>query len=125
MLMRKLLASFLLLCLGVLVPVAASPMRVCLLDGGIFAASCATEVGCCDCDGSHEPCCVELEKLPTLSVPQAELELPPALLAELPSWICPQPLASERSREISRYSEPIRGPDSPAARRAVLEIWRL
>lgn len=125
MAMRKVLASFLLMCLGVLIPVAASPMRICLLDGGILAAGSVSQSGCCDCEDQHAPCCVELEKLPELFVPQAAVELPPAVVAELPLWPCARLFASELPRESCRFSEPIRGPDSPGAHRAVLGIWRL
>jgi len=127
---RNLLATFLLVCLGVLIPVAASPMRVCLLEGGILTSGFAShQPECCtDCEPDKDlpdPCCVELEKLPELLAPQPPLEVAAAVLAEIPPWDCLTPLERELPCEASPRSEPIRGPTSPAAHRAVLGIWRL
>jgi hypothetical protein len=134
--MRKILAAFLLVCLGVLIPLAASPVRFCLLDGTItFAAfapgtanACA-DGGCCpDCnreDDSQTPCCVDLEELPDSSIPHPPVELPPAVFAELPPQAGPAASIAEPVRLVFTRSESIRGPASPAAYRAVLGIWRL
>lgn len=128
--MRNFLAIFLLVCLGVLIPVAASPMRVCLLEGGIITSGLGShQPECCtDCGrdaGEPAPCCVELEKLPDLLAPQPPLEVVAAVLAEIPLWDYLAPLERELSCEVAPLSEPICGPISPAAHRAVLGIWRL
>ena len=134
--MRKSLAAFLLVCLGVLIPLAASPVRVCLLDGTITSAAfppgapdeCA-DGGCCpDCNRDADPqapCCVDLEELPDSSVPHPPVELPPAVFAELPPHACPEASIAEPFRSGSHRPVANRGPASPAAYRAVLGTWRL
>lgn len=128
--MRKAFASFLLVCLGVLIPVAAVPMRVCLLGGGILTSGFAShQPECCtDCErdaGEPGSCCVELEKLPDLLAPQPPLEVVAAVLAEIPAWDYLAPLDNVLPCALALRSEPVRGPTSPAAHRAVLGIWRL
>jgi hypothetical protein len=134
--MRKTLAALLLVCLGILIPLAASPVRVCLLDGTITSAvfpagsgdSCEDSECCPDCDRDADPeapCCVDLDELPDSPVPHPPVELPPAVFAELPQHACPEAALAEPVRVVFTRSESIRGPDSPTAYRAVLGVWRL
>jgi hypothetical protein len=131
--MRKLVAALLLVCFGILIPLAASPVRVCLLDGTVTSAafpadSCGERECCPDCDRDADPgapCCVDLDELPDSSVPHPPVELPPAVFAELPQHACPEVALAEPVRVVFTRSESIRGTDSPTAYRAVLGVWRL
>ena len=69
--MRRAIAALLLACLGVLFPLAATPVRLCLLEQRVLVpgvSECGlTKSKCCpDCGDHHEekPCCVDLEDLP-------------------------------------------------------------
>ena len=124
--MRSALAIFLIFCVGMMIPAPASSVRVCLLEQRII--SLCPQVECCeDCEKNQnppDPCCVEVEKLPDVAVPHAPLGLPPAIVTEIAIPVSPQPAAGVELKVFSA-SEPIRGPDSPTAYRAVLGIWRL
>jgi hypothetical protein len=126
-------AILLLACFGILVPLSASPVRVCLLDtyatgGSLVMGPDAGKKCCPECTRESEtpdPCCVDVEDLPESTPPQSSFELPPVVLtdlAELPGLL---PSRLEIPTEVFSHSEPIRGPTSPAAYRAVLAIWRL
>lgn len=129
--LRQFIAILLLACFGILVPVSASQVRVCLLEGdsaGVLIGQDAGEKCCEECSrGSEvpEPCCVDVEDLPDSTSPQSSYELPPVVLTDLPEMLRPAPLHQEvQPRAIPRL-EPIRGPTSPTAYRAVLGIWTL
>ena len=63
--------------------------------------------------------------MPDSPAPQPPLELPAAVFAELPEFHCAACPVAEVVASEPVMTEPIRGPDSPAAYRAVLGIWRL
>jgi hypothetical protein len=125
--MRKLIAVLLLFCVGLLTLTAASPTRICLIEMGLV--SVAEDSECCpDCDRDEEQpssCCIDLEELPEAIAPESPSELPNALLVENPAelTVALMPLASWHRTFF--VSEPIRGPTSPAAYRAVLGIWSI
>jgi len=125
---RRLLAALLLICVGILIPASASPVRICLLEFGLSFSHAAAE--CCpDCSPGTElpdPCCVDLEELPDSGAPQLPVELPPAVVTEVPvAWCSALLIATRISPTSFPRSVPIRGPTSPAAYRSVLGIWRL
>lgn len=134
--MKRVVAAFLLFCLGMMIPVGASPFRFCLLEGGIRMSGVQMAVDlpdgrnkCCpDCDPASDesdPCCVEVEKLPDSSTPQLPVVLPPVVMSCLPEvpWVAP---ASVECECVRPWVFPmIRGPASPAAYRSVLEVWRM
>jgi hypothetical protein len=128
--MKRVIAAVLLACLGMMVPLAGSPLRLCLLENRLLlgGSECGAEKDpCCpDCGDHHEdPCCVELEELPDAPVPPAPDDLPvlPAMDLPGPAFAAPRPVAAACS--VHRAATPIRGPDTPAARRALLGVWRL
>lgn len=125
--MRKLLATLLLFCVGIMIPAAASPVRVCILELGMKSAQVDSKC-CADCDHDSEqpdPCCHDLESLPDSPAPQDPLELPTVIVADLPPLPFVSPVPVLVCLEKFSVSEPIRGPTSPAACRAVLGVWRL
>ena len=128
--MKRVIAAFLLACLGMMIPLAGSPLRLCLLENRLLVggSECGAEKEpCCpDCGDHHEdPCCVELDELPDLPVPQGPDELPSPLVMDLPApaFIAPLPVLGAGSVHLA--ATPIRGPDTPAAHRALLGVWRL
>ena len=131
--MRRLLATFLLVCLGIMIPLAASPIRVCILDMQTLSVgfpdlgpTTEQESNCCsDCGETHKECCSELKQLPDSTLPSGHLELPILAVADLPRLhFIPHliPLVGQRAFHPSIS---IRGPDTPSAHRAVLSIWRI
>jgi hypothetical protein len=68
---------------------------------------------------------MDLESLPDASTPEAAVVLPPVPICLLPEGPAAAPLPDHPVRECMLRSVPIRGPDSPAARRAVIGVWRL
>lgn len=128
--MKRVIAAFLLACLGMMIPLAGSPLRLCLLENRLLlgGSECGEEkYPCCpDCGDHHEnPCCVELEELPEAPAPPAPDVLPSPLVMDLPApaFIAPPPLITACS--VYFAATPIRGPDTPAAHRALLGVWRL
>jgi hypothetical protein len=125
--MRKLLAALLLFCVGILIPASASPVRICFLEFGLNSFQADSK--CCpDCSQESEqpdPCCYDLEELPESGVPQLPVELPPAIVTDVPADFCPIHVVAWTPRKSFEVFTPIRGPTSPAAYRAVLGIWRL
>ena len=127
--MQRVIAAFLLACLGMMLPTAASPFRVCFLDQQILMAEGGPDSECCpDCtreSDEDDPCCVDLEALPDAPAPQPSIGLPPAIN----TFICEHPILAPlriaRDRKVFARPERIRGPTSPAAHRAVLGVWRL
>jgi hypothetical protein len=128
--MKRVIAAFLLACLGMMIPLAGSPLRLCLLENRwlVGGSECDGEKDpCCpDCgDPREDPCCVELEELPEAPAPAIpdDLPSPPVMHLQVPASIAPPPLI--RGGSVHFAATPIRGPDSPAARRAWLGVWRL
>lgn len=128
--MQRLVAAILLACLGMIIPLAGSPLRLCLLENRLLVggSDCGEEKDpCCpDCGDHHEdPCCVELEEMPDVPVPPAPDELPAPLVMDLPkvAFVAPPPVITDGLVHLA--ATPIRGPDTPAAHRAVLGVWRL
>jgi hypothetical protein len=129
--MRRAIAALLLVCLGVMVPLAATPVRLCLLEQRLLvpgAAECGLKKSACcpDCGDHHEsPCCVDLEDLPDAPAPTFPEGLPAIAAIDLPAPVFVLPPVVLVEDSIYETAVPIRGPDSPAAWRARLEVWRL
>jgi hypothetical protein len=129
--MRRAIAALLLACLGILVPLAATPVRLCLLEHRVLmpgASECGLKKSkCCpDCGDHHEkPCCVDLEDLPDAPAPSVPEGLPAIATIELPAPVFVLPPVVLVEDACFEAAVPIRGPDSPAAWRARLEVWRL
>lgn len=134
--MRRVMAAFLLACLGVIIPLAGSPVRVCVLDGKLLMpgfSECSREAAqkapCCpDCgekDHGEQPCCLGIKELPDATTPDDPGRIPAAVVMDLPEnlFSIPDPVAVRG--EIFHAAVPIRGPDGPVARRALLGVWRL
>ncbi len=128
--MRRVIAAFLLACLGMMIPLAGSPLRLCLLENRLLVggSGCGAEKDpCCpDCGDHHEdPCCVELEELPEAPAPAVpdDLPSPPVMDLPAPAFIAPPPLI--RGGSVHFAATPIRGPDTLAAHRSWLGVWRL
>lgn len=122
--MRTWFAGWMLLLVGLALPAAGGPARVCL--GDLLPAAVEEESGdCCpDCDPSgSDPCCVELDELPDVVAPAVEPDLPLPPLAERGAEPLPAPAAPSVPGRGVFSATPIRGPTSPAAYRATLEIW--
>lgn len=126
---RKVIAVFLLACFGILLPSAASPLRVCLLEQRLLIAEVSSDANCCsDCNretDKRSPCCMDLEALPDASAPQPSIELPPVIITDIPVAAIPPLMPMDLGRWIDSPPRTIRGPTSPSAYRAVLSIWRL
>jgi hypothetical protein len=127
--MKRVIAGFLLACLGMMIPLAGSPLRLCLLENRLLVggSECGAEKDpCCpDCGDHHEdPCCVELEELPEAPAPGVpdDLPSPPVMKLPEPAFVAPPVLAAV---SVHLAANPIRGPDTPAAHRAWLGVWRL
>lgn len=129
---RRFIATGLLLCMVLMVPASASSFRVCFLETEILLPGWtrqgdAEKSKCCqDCDGEEgSSCCLDLKKLPDAREPGSpifrslvgfcvltpEVGFPPCTLFAVEMPFAP--------------STPIRGPDSPGERRALLEIWNI
>lgn len=126
--MRRAIAALVLICLGVLAPLAATPVRLCLLEHRLLVAGCGAEKTpyCPDCgDHQEDPCCLDLEDLPDAPAPSVPEGLPAIVVIDLPvpGFVLPPAVLAEAS--VFEAAVPIRGPDSPAAWRALLEVWRL
>lgn len=116
--MLKLSAIILLICLGILLPVSAMPVRICLL-----AFEERTDTCCNACDSDVKDCCADVDAIPDGTAPHRSLEtavfgghaLPPASLAFAvpPERIVP---TSCRAR-LSNWTCPT------SARLAVLGVW--
>ncbi len=125
--MRKLTAVMLLFYVGIMIPAAATPIRICLLEMRLNSSQVQSK--CCpDCTQETEqpdPCCHDLDELPDALAPQMPTELPSAVIVDLPFSIYSSPVLIEANPKGFSVSKPIRGPTSPAAYQAVLGIWRL
>jgi hypothetical protein len=126
---QKVIAVLLLACLGILIPAAASPLRVCMLEKRVPSTEVHSDANCCsDCTretDDREPCCMDLDALPDSSVPQPSLSLPTTIVIDLPVELLSPPPWIELGHGFLALTEPIRRSAPPAARRAVLGVWRL
>lgn len=131
---RRVIATFLLFCLVLLVPASASPFRVCFIEDavllpgwGVARSTDSEKPKCCeDCDGEKDgSCCLDVKKFPDAPEPSSPIfRVPvrfclPAAEAGLP----PRPVIALETPFVP--SAPIRGRDSPGERRALLEIWNI
>lgn len=133
--MKRLVAAMVLACLGITLPLAACPLRLCLVDGRVLVPGidrCADDKSappdCCkNCqpDPQRDPCCLDLEEMPDAPAPTPpdELVAPPSMDLPPPAFVAPPPVMT--GGPVHLAATPIRGPDSPAARRALLGVWRL
>ena len=133
--MRRFVAAFLTMCLGILIPVVASPMRVCFLDDSVLLPGFTTygespthKDKCCPKCGDTEEgdsCCLDLKKLPDAEHPSGPLVLPSLVCLKLDDrTIVPScPVTWIESAHVP--ATPIRGPDSPGSWRALLSVWNI
>jgi hypothetical protein len=130
---RQFLAALLLVCFGALLPTAASPIRVCFLDGEIlepgfttFGETASHKLKCCpDCGKEGDSCCMDVKKLPDAPDPVSPVLLPPVVFSEKDFEITVPPYPVVILKEAFIRATPIRGPDSPGTRRALLGIWNI
>lgn len=123
------------LCLGILIPTAATPIRVCFLDGKIHEPGFATygetashKAKCCPDCGSQEngnSCCVDVKKLPDAPEPTAPVVLPPLVFSETDFEVTVPPCPVVMVEKAFIRAAPIRGPNPPGMRRALLGIWNI
>ncbi len=129
--MRQFFAVLVLLCFGITIPSAALTMRICLSDGVSMGSGFATsekatfgsDNDCSDCCKKDKSCCAELKKLPDSTLRFGDFQLPDLVVVDLPPlacWIAP---LLDGGHRIYRASVPIRGPDLPSVRRAILAVW--
>ena len=133
--MRRVIAAFLLACLGMIIPLAGSPVRFCVLDHKVLiqgSGTCSKESkkkSCCpDCrekKSEGDPCCLEVDHLPDATPPASPDSVPPALVMDLPEPMFMAPVMAPVVEHVFTAATPIRGPDTPTAHRALLGIWRL
>jgi hypothetical protein len=133
--MRRVVAALLTMCLGILIPVVASPMRVCFLDDSVLLPGFTTygespthKDKCCPKCGDTEEgdsCCLDLKKLPDAEHPSGPLVLPSLVCLKLDDrTIVPScPVTWIESAHVP--ATPIRGPDSPGSWRALLSVWNI
>lgn len=138
--MRRLIAMLLLACLGMMIPTAVMPMRICSLESSVHLAGFQSfgiahekdgseKVKCCPHCGEDEdennPCCVELKKLP--DSPEAPMLF--GLPAFLPVELADFQISVERIEfllpEVFEAARPIRGPTDHSRRRAMLGVWTI
>lgn len=129
----------LLVCLGMMIPTAAMPMRVCSLESsvhlggfesyGVVHLKDGTEkVKCCPHCGEKEdennPCCVDVQKLPD-SPEFIPFGLPPFLPVEIAEFQITVKRVEFLLPEVYEAAQPIRGPTDPGRRRAMLGVWTI
>ena len=119
-LMLKFMASFLAICLGILLPVAAMPLRVCLLEQTERSEDC-----CGTCSTSDKHCCVDSEGLPDSLLPAGNYEAPAFVAYPLPPRVADLPPVPERILPPPAHARAPTGMGPPTARLAVLNVWRL
>ena len=124
--MRRVIAAFLLACLGMMIPLAAAPLRICLLENEIMAAAAKPCCPECKKETKHESdCCMQLEELPDAPLAGFPEEVPPLMAVDLPSEPFLLPPVAVVPVETYCASTPIRGPDEPHRLQAILGVWRL
>jgi len=133
--MRQAIATILLICFGFLIPTAAAPIRVCFIEDKVLEPGFQShgetadgKIKCCpDCGGGSEDgsCCLEVKKLPeSLSAASTPVFIPLLFCVEFLPAVAPDCPVVEIA-QVFVPATPIRGPDTPASRRAVLEIWNI
>ena len=118
--MRKLTATILVICLGILLPAAAIPVRICLLDLEERKDDC-----CNTCSSDNEDCCADLAPIPDAPVPNGNFETPPFIGFALPPSMVELPPIPERIVPPPCHARPPTGIGPPTARMAALNVWRL
>lgn len=133
--MYRALAIFVTVCLGILIPAVSSPIRVCFLDDSVLMPGFTTygetsshkEKCCTDCGNTDdgESCCFDLKKIPDAECPKNPLLMPSLVCCDVGVGIA-LPLTPVLIAEtVYVRATPIRAPDSPRARRALLAIWNI
>ena len=124
--MRRAIAALLLACLGMMIPLAASPVRICLIENEIKAAA---EAPCCPkCEkepGHGSDCCMQVDELPDAPPAGFPEGVPPLIAVDLPVQGFILPAVELVPLEVFSAGAPIRGPDEPCKLRAKLGVWRL
>lgn len=118
--MRRLAAIIMAVCYGILLPAAAMPVRICLLDQGERTDDC-----CRTCPSGSNDCCTDLDPLPDAPVPDGNFETPAFLGYAIPTALASMPLIPERIALPSCLARRPAGTGPPTARLAVLNVWRL
>lgn len=118
--MRNLIATILAICLGILLPSAPIPVRVCLLDPAVRSEDC-----CGTCSASDKDCCVDTEVLPDSTLPAGSFETPAFVGYVIPPLMAELPLIPERILPPPCFARTPAGIGPPAAWLAVLNVWRL
>ncbi len=118
--MRKLMATILAICFGILLPAAAMPARVCLLDPSERSEDC-----CNTCTTGRQDCCADLKTLPDAPMPGGNFETPAFVGYAIASIIAEPPRIPESIAPPPWHARPRTGIGPPAARLAVLNVWRL
>lgn len=103
-----------------IVPLAALPVRVCLLEEYELTEDC-----CKKCPSTHGDCCADMDTLPETPTPGTSTEIPPFIAVELLSYLVEELPEILRLPQTPAFSQPIRGPDTPAAYRSVLSVWSI
>jgi hypothetical protein len=124
--MRRVIAAFLLACLGTMVPLAAAPVRICLIENKIMEAGDKPCCPKCKKETKHDSdCCVQLEELPDAPPVGFPEGVPPLMAMDLPPQAFLLPAVALVPVEVFSTEAPIRGPDEPGRLRAKLGVWRL
>lgn len=120
--MRKLMVTIVALCLGLLLPMAAMPVRVCLLSEAQRAEDCCPDCATKDKDKS---CCIQSDGLPDSPLPAAGVDAPVFAGYPLPPGMAELPENPEHIAPAPRVAPRQTGAGPPARCRAVLNVWRL
>lgn len=133
--MRRLLSLLLLICFGMFIPAAGTPLHFCLLEGRIMlpgSAPCSDsgKRDCCgDCSTEHreESCCADAGEIPDGTVPSGPLKFPAPLFVflELPEFFLSAVPLHAFTESSASFVTPGRNLYRPSERRAVLGIWRI
>jgi hypothetical protein len=124
--MRRAIAAFLLACLGMMVPLAGAPVRICLIENKIKAAGEEPCCPKCEKETKHDPeCCVPVEEIPDAPLAGFPEGVPPLMAVDLPAQAYILPPVAMVPVAVFSAAAPIRGPDGPCRLRAILGVWRL
>jgi hypothetical protein len=135
--MRRALALLLLVCFGITLPTAASPLRLCLHEDNLVSAVLAPlqsggepDAPCCPrCprkDSVSDSCCLVVEELPDYTGPRLEFHLPPLKISEIPVWTVTQCVEiSPVLPDSFRVSGKVPGPPPSLVHLSKLSVWRL
>lgn len=130
----------LLACLGMMIPTAVVPTRVCSLESSVLAGGFESygiaqrkdgseKVKCCPLCGEEEdednPCCVDIQKLPDSPEASHPFGLPPVLPVEIAEFQVTVKRVEFQLPEVFEAARPIRGPTDPGRRRAMLGVWTI